>query len=109
MVEGAPKTETSQKEVPFDAQTAETLLLGTDLCISSPRRLRVRITRDERQAAVLGRGLGGGMTENDRAVPPICGDRPPHRWYFWRGWEFRRTCESGARGFCERPKVCLKV
>src|SRR5215472_2900125 len=39
----------------------------------------------------------------DRAAPPVRGDRARPGWCFWRGWGYRRTCASSARGFCEHP------
>jgi len=86
MVEGAPKTEASLKDVPLDAQTAESLLgMEAPFSIRKSRRLVVCLSAHERPTALLARHAvavlrqaGLGTCQGDEAS--LVSHLPAHVW-----------------------------
>ena len=62
MVEGAPKTEASQNDVPLDAQTAETLFAWRQTCAYSGPGDWVLASPVMKGSSRIGLGLRGGTT-----------------------------------------------
>ncbi len=86
MVEGAPKTEASLKDVPLDAQTAESLWAWkTPFSVRKSRRLVICLSAHERPTALLARHAvavlrqaGLGTCQGDEAS--LVSHLPAHVW-----------------------------
>jgi len=82
--------------------------------VGDRQRIAVLTIGEQELALVIGAPHSLGRWPTDRAVPwaddaggrgarPGHGDRAPHGWCSWPGWEFRRICAGGARESCAHP------